>query len=191
MNIKGLVPEEYSGYNIYIEKFTAGRKYKRDAYRMAIQEKETKRIVDSGTYKYLHTKEEVLKEAKQRIDGFETEGLGIIKPGDIFVESWGYDQTQYDFLIVKSLSPSGKTAKCRMVRPSERIGTEGEVVSDTSKYEEVGYEFQMKVDMYRGEVHLRGQYPFIMPPDESKRMGSFTKAEEGRLYYETPPGMGH
>jgi len=36
-----------------------------------------------------------------------------IKKGDIFGTSWGYDQTQYNFVIVTEVSPTGKTVKVK------------------------------------------------------------------------------
>jgi len=34
-----------------------------------------------------------------------------VKVGDVFYTSWGYDQTNVDFYVVLSVTPSGKTAK--------------------------------------------------------------------------------
>ena len=36
-----------------------------------------------------------------------------LKRGDLFVTSWGYDQTNYDYICIMSISASGKTAQCR------------------------------------------------------------------------------
>jgi len=47
-----------------------------------------------------------------------------IKAGDYFYTSWGYDQTNIDYLVVVEVSPTGKTASCRMVRPIN-LGCQG------------------------------------------------------------------
>ena len=38
-----------------------------------------------------------------------------VKVGDVFYSSWGYDQTNADFYQVVGLTPSGKSAKLRMI----------------------------------------------------------------------------
>lgn len=43
----------------------------------------------------------------------------MVKPGDFFVCSWGYDETRVDFYKVISLTPSGKSV--RVQRWSKRI----------------------------------------------------------------------
>ncbi|MBE3139569.1 MAG: hypothetical protein IMZ53_03195, partial [Thermoplasmata archaeon] len=35
-----------------------------------------------------------------------------LKPGDFFYESWGYDQTNIDFLQIIEVSPTKKTVLC-------------------------------------------------------------------------------
>lgn len=40
----------------------------------------------------------------------------VVKPGDFFVESWGYDQTNVDFYQVTRVSASGKTLWMRHVQ---------------------------------------------------------------------------
>ncbi len=37
------------------------------------------------------------------------QGFSTIKKGDIFYTSWGYDQTNYDYIVVMEVSPTGKT----------------------------------------------------------------------------------
>ena len=41
----------------------------------------------------------------------EKESLNI---GDLFVTSWGYDQTNYDYIIVIGISSTNKTAICQL-----------------------------------------------------------------------------
>jgi hypothetical protein len=38
------------------------------------------------------------------------------QPGDVFVRSWGYDQTQVDYYEIVEVSASGKTAKARKLK---------------------------------------------------------------------------
>lgn len=139
------------------------------------------------------------------------------KVGDIYYESWGYDQTQNDFCQVVKLSPSGKTVICRMMGKTTTEG--GASVIPTEAY---GVEFRLKVDVwidrhdgrYRG-TYLRGSYPFIErgpvdrnPNDpfdkwrhyeagpggdwftEYRGPVSFSRFK-GEPVYETPAGMGH
>lgn len=49
-----------------------------------------------------------------------------VKKGDIFVSSWGYDQTNYDFYRVEKVSASGKTVTL--------IRLENEMLEYSSKY---------------------------------------------------------
>lgn len=44
--------------------------------------------------------------------------------GDIFYDSWGYDQTNIDFYQVFSVSPSGKSARVRKIA-SRNLGEDG------------------------------------------------------------------
>ena len=41
-------------------------------------------------------------------------GKGI-NPGDIFVESWGYDQTNVDAYQVREVTPSGKSVRIQLI----------------------------------------------------------------------------
>lgn len=79
----------------------------------------------------------------------------MVKVGDIFYESWGYDQTNIDFAIVVSVSPTGKTALCRMMG-KERVDEWN--VKPTQPY---GIAFRLHVRVYSNEEHLVGKYPFI------------------------------
>jgi hypothetical protein len=110
-----------------------------------------------------------------------------IKSGDIFKTSWGYDQTNYDFLIVLSISPTGKTANCQMISP-KYTGSSG--CSDKLKPENNPYgdKFRLKI---KGN-YLRGSYPYL--PNGSKentRYGYFSKADTTKEYYQTNSYFGH
>ena len=80
-----------------------------------------------------------------------------VKVGQIFYESWGYDQTQNDFCEIVEVSPTKKTVLCRM--------TGKKPTSDSSVEPNRDYHgptlFRLKVSQYSGEPTLRGSYPFI------------------------------
>jgi len=106
-----------------------------------------------------------------------------VKVGDIFYESWGYDQTNIDFCKVVAISPTGKTVKCQMM--SEKIvKTEGyapmaeEVVPDKVYPEDGTFRLYVRTRS-NGEVSLVGQYPYC---HSDTRMGYFTRWEGRPLY---------
>jgi hypothetical protein len=85
-----------------------------------------------------------------------------LKVGDFFYESWGYDQTNIDYLEVMEISPTRKTVMCRMVGKlrdtTEQFSTSDKVTPDNS-YRGPTL-FRMKVSAFRDGVTLRGEYPF-------------------------------
>lgn len=132
-----------------------------------------------------------------------------IKPGDIFVTSWGYDQTNYDFVVVTNVSPTGKTITCQRAQ-HQRVG--GDMTTDQLKPTPKGYglPFRLKVkkrnDPYHfgyGQVWLRGSYPFLGRYEESwtdeqkqnwlssKRLDTFNPVDKTRSYGQTNPMFGH
>lgn len=46
----------------------------------------------------------------------QTDQAATVKIGDVFVRSWGYDQTNVDFYEIVSVSKTGKTAKARRIK---------------------------------------------------------------------------
>lgn len=52
----------------------------------------------------------------------------------MFYTSWGYDQTNYDYVIVDKVSPTGKTAICRLAKWEDK-GAEGHCIVQKPKYE--------------------------------------------------------
>ena len=67
-----------------------------------------------------HKAEQKLSKEKDKAEFFES-----IKVGDIFVDSWGYDQTNIDFyLVTKKLKASIKIVKIGSKIVSTSIGTE-------------------------------------------------------------------
>jgi len=80
-----------------------------------------------------------------------------LKKGDIFYASWGYDQTQNDFLIIEEVSPTGKTVLCRMV--GKNTTANGWNVYPTFK--PYGVQFRLRVSEWHNKVTLRGSYPYV------------------------------
>ena len=128
----------------------------------------------------------------------DTNGNGI-KAGDVFVTSWGYDQTNYDYIVVKSVSPTGKTAICQCAS-YDTVGTtfQDNIQRPTSKG--YGDEFRMCVRVYGNghctpeqpsRVYLVGSYPFCNGSREHMRHGSFSRWDGQRNFYETDPMFGH
>lgn len=116
------------------------------------------------------------------------------KIGDVFYDSWGYDQTQNDFVKIVGFTPSGKTAIVRMVGAKQVTG------STVAPTEPFGPKFKLKI---RGGPtsdygpSLVGSYPFVGKSGESdeaflanKRRGYFSKYTNEPVY-ETPAGFGH
>ena len=110
-----------------------------------------------------------------------------IRAGDYFYTSWGYDQTNIDYIVVESVSSSGKTAICRMVNPiqiSEAAGQD-QLMPGTA----YGEPFCMRIQSR--EQHglvLRGSYPYCMG---SKRLDTFWLTNLGETHYQTNPMFGH
>ena len=112
-----------------------------------------------------------------------------IRPGQYFYTSWGYDQTNIDYLVVKSVSPSGKTVKCLMAS-AINLGESGQqdvIMPGTAQ----GEPFQMKATSGYASgdsFNLRGSYPFC---GGSKRFGYFSPVKLGDVHYETNSMFGH
>lgn len=126
--------------------------------------------------------------------------LKQIKVGDTFYTSWGYDQTNYDFIIVTSISPTRKTAMCKLAKV-ERVRSEAQHNVKKPKTEGYGFEFRMRIekDKEGNECALRGSYPHCasqVARGDSKeecgfRLDSFWKTEENKEYWETDTMFGH
>jgi|3_EtaG_2_1085321.scaffolds.fasta_scaffold07471_8 hypothetical protein len=114
-----------------------------------------------------------------------------IKVGQLLYTSWGYDQTNYDYIMVVKLSPSGKTAICKRASHSDE-GFSGQCNIQKPIAQPFGEEFRLKVVMnYDKDYGLRGSYPFLHTGEGSKRMGGFSKIEENKVFYETDSRFGH
>jgi len=121
--------------------------------------------------------------------------METIKPGDLFQTSWGYDQTNYDFIVIEEVSKTGKTVKARRARPKE-VGHTGQCHIQKPTREAFGDQFRLSVREYDGcngdTIILRGSYPFDDDGDMNvKRAGSFFRVREGMTYYETDTRFGH
>lgn len=121
------------------------------------------------------SKEQYKREKAERIAESD------IKAGDYFVTSWGYDQTNYDYLIV--VRRTAKTAECRMVTPIylRESGQSDAIMPGTAN----GELFRMKIS---GKDTLNGHYPYC---ENSYRMGYFSRTTLGTVHYQTNPIFGH
>jgi hypothetical protein len=110
--------------------------------------------------------------------------------GKLYYALWGYDQTNYDFLVIEKISPSGKTAMCRMAS-RERVGGSMAVDEYKPTAKPYGDSFRMKI-INKGE-YLRGSYPFIHTGliNDGLRLGTFFQAKENETYGQTADGWGH
>ena len=103
-----------------------------------------------------------------------------LKPNDILYTSWGYDQTNIDFIKVKELSKTGKTVKA--VRIAQKIEKVNEFMSENvlpDPNNELSKPFQLKVSTYKDKPELRGSYIFC---HDSKRFDYFWIWEGKSLY---------
>jgi hypothetical protein len=104
-----------------------------------------------------------------------------VKVGDIFYESWGYDQTNIDFLTVTALSPTGKTAICKMM--SQNTVNVGDGYAPMSEHivpdKAYGEPFRLRIKEYNHKPELAGSYPYC---EGDKRPGYFSPWDGRPLY---------
>ena len=112
--------------------------------------------------------------------------------GDLFVTSWGYDQTNYDFIVVLELSKTGKTAKCQRTA-AKNMGASGTSDLLYPINEPFGDVFTMHVRTgYKGDLQLKGSYPFCCNGSMvNTRLDRFSRVENNRQYHETNSMFGH
>jgi hypothetical protein len=118
--------------------------------------------------------------------------------GTLWETSWGYDQTNYDFIMITAVSPSGKTATCRRIH-YQTLGSTGQSNIQKPVASAFGDSFQMKIQKYEDKIYLRGSYPYLHTGEISKneygrggvRLGTFSQVKEGDVFYETDPQFGH
>ncbi len=110
-----------------------------------------------------------------------------MKTGDLFYTSWGYDQTNYDYIVILSISDTGKTALCQRAKHTN-IGNDG-YGSDLQKPISEGYGdiFRMRID----GKYLRGSYPYCHDAVGPKRLDSFSPCTANDVFAETDCYHGH
>jgi hypothetical protein len=115
-----------------------------------------------------------------------------VEIGQVYYTSWGYDQTNYDYVIVDCISPSGKTAICRRARCQD-LGSSGQCNIQKPVKEGYGKSFRMQIEEYQGEPQLRGSYIFCGDEDEdgSKRLATMYLAKDEQVFWETDTMFGH
>lgn len=117
----------------------------------------------------------------------------VLKKGDIFYTSWGYDQTNYDYIVVLEVSKTGKTVKCQRTS-ALHMGESSQCNVQEPIFCPFGDIFTMCVrEGFRpGEIRLKGSYPFLHTGKmTSTRLDSFSKHTAGKQYHETMSQFGH
>lgn len=114
-----------------------------------------------------------------------SEYIKRINVGDIFSTSWGYDQTNYDYICI--IEKKNKTVICKRTS-SIHLGEDGQTNVQTPIFQPFGDKFIMQVR----DNHLVGSYPFCQDGTGSRRRGYFTKCEQlVSTFKETMLGYGH
>lgn len=121
------------------------------------------------------------KRQKEQRQGAEVFAKSL-KKGQYFRHSWGYDQTNIDFLVIVEVSPSGKSVLCRMAKHIH-VGESG-IDFAIKPGEATGKTFRLKV----ADGHLTGSYPYC---GESFHRGWFYRIDANDVSYETMPQFGH
>ena len=155
---------------------------------MSIQELQTEynQILNSFPYEERNPvkRKELMKERKRKLRELEAKTAAQLplKIGDFFYESWGYDQTNIDYLEVMEISPTRKTCMCRMIgklRDSTEQNTTSDKVTPDNSYRGPTL-FRLRVSAFRDSITLRGSYPLsenywlcCKLADEHKQEGRF------------------
>lgn len=119
-----------------------------------------------------------------------------VKIGDLFYTSWGYDQTNYDYIVVVGISPSGKTAICQRTSHKHLGDTEpmGQAFIQKPINKPFGDKFRLRIEYHEDRIYLRGSYPYIHTglKDDGTRLDTFFKVKDDKqVFYETNPVFGH
>ncbi len=127
---------------------------------MQVQEKQLQAEYEKLLYDYavpVKAKRQRLRELEKALVQFAN-----LKIGDVFYTSWGYDQTQNDFLEIVSISPTKKTVMCQMlgknIKSTDCVTCDNASPDKTRKKPTV---FRLVVSYYNKHANLRGKYPFI------------------------------
>lgn len=114
-----------------------------------------------------------------------------IEADQFFYASWGYDQTNIDFIKVVAVSPTGKTViaqRAHGVRVEEGSGRGYDALVPGEPF---GLEFRLRVRDVGADQILRGKYPFCGDADPTAlRTGSFY-LWNGNAKSQTAAGWGH
>ena len=117
-----------------------------------------------------------------------------VRAGDLYYTSWGYDQTNYDYIGVVAVSTTGKTAKCRRAH-SKHMGASGQCNIQKPVPELFGDVFTMRIkrgnSIYSKGAYLKGSYPYCCSGTGSKRLDIFNRVEDGQVFHETDAMFGH
>jgi len=103
------------------------------------------------------------------------------KIGQIFYTSWGYDQTNTEFMKIVEITATGKTAKCVMLKNVQVDAW------NVKPGEAKGVVFRMKIDVFHDEAILRGTYPYC---EGDTQFGSAYPLKEESAY-QTAANYGH
>lgn len=114
-----------------------------------------------------------------------------VECGDIYYTSWGYDQTNYDYIQIIKISKSGKSCICKRTSHDDKGRTETCYIQKPNN-KTFGDEFRMRIQSFHNQITLRGSYPFCHSAKrESMRLDTFFKAKENQTFYETDSRFGH
>jgi len=122
-----------------------------------------------------------------------------LKKGDLFYTSWGYDQTNYDYIVI--LEIKGKHAICQRTS-ALHMGTSGTSNVQEPIFCPFGDTFKMKIQgsNYSGSnsISLRGSYPFLHTGiinnsygGKNVRLDTFFQVSKGQQFHETMIEFGH
>lgn len=117
------------------------------------------------------------KEKRTKLHDLESQLIQFadIKVGMFFYESWGYDQTNIDFLEVIEVSPTKKTVMCRMVgKKSVESHQQGDSVAPDNSYRGQTL-FRLKVSWFGDGCTLNGSYPL------GEHYWSYCKANDNNI----------
>lgn len=137
-------------------------------------------------------KELAIIRPKKKYQPLPNRKIGI-KKGDVYYTSWGYDQTNIDWIMVVDVSPTGKTVKARRCRATV-VGNQGSHDVVAPVREPYGDVFQMKVEEYNNNgvtnYTLIGTYADSRG-EKGFRKGYFSQYHQGDTVTETNSYFGH
>ena len=98
------------------------------------------------------------KPARAKKSGVKTALDGAVKVGDIFYNSWGYDQTNVDWYQVVDITKTGKSVKIRPIagKVKETGFMSGETTPVKNKF--TGPAVTKRLGMHSGKPYLPSKY---------------------------------